>query len=324
MVETVGGVISGLFTGEIGAKQGLRLEATLGGSKVPPTFGLTSSATLTDPANHLVLALQSAAWHGGDMPTFKRKIANILEMLSGNLIVPSDPDELHSAFGRIHLRRFFSHFGIDCVFDVGANQGQYASMLREKVGFAGDIISFEPIPELADELKARAAADGRWHVEQLALDREAGPATFHVMQESVFSSLRRPSADQLGIFDDGNRIARSIAVERSTVAAELARFQLQLGFRRPFLKLDTQGNDTAIVQGAGDTLGCFVGVQTELAIRHLYEDSVGFAEALADLQARGFELSAFVPNDVGHFPMLVEVDCVLYRRDAPPQGSKVL
>ena len=220
-----------------------------------------------------------AARHGGDTLTSKRKIANAPEKLSANLIVPQN--ELDSWLEPVHLRRFFSHFGIDCVFDVGANEGQYARMLHEKVAFAGDIISFEPVAELADALEARAAVDGCWRVEQLALDREAGPATFYVMQESVFSSLRRPGADQLGIFNHGNRIARSIAVEQSAVVAEWARLQPQLGFQRSFLKIDTQGNDTAVVQGAGETLRRFVGIQTALAIHHLYEDSAGFAEALA-------------------------------------------
>ena len=248
------------------------------------------------------------------MLTFKRRIANMLEHLSGNFIVP--PDGLDALPQSMHLRRFFSNFGVDCVFDIGANEGQYARMLREKVGFTGDIVSFEPIPELADKLRSQSAADGRWRIEQLALDCEAGPATFHVMHESVFSSLRQPCSDQLGMFDAGNRVVRSITVERSTVAAEFARLQAQLGFQRPFLKIDTQGNDTAVVQGAGNVLGSFVGIQTELAIRRIYEDAVGFTEALADLQVRGFELSAFVPNNAGHFPMLVEIDCILYCRDA--------
>jgi FkbM family methyltransferase len=251
------------------------------------------------------------------MPTLKRTIANILERLSGNLIIPRH--EVHLGPERMHLRRFFAYFGVDCVFDVGANHGQYARMLREHVGFTGHIISFEPIPELAQALTAEARADGRWHVEQLALDRESGPTIFHVMQQPQFSSLHRPSADQPGIFSDDNKVARSITVERSTIAAELPRFQSRLGFARPFLKMDTQGNDSAVVQGAGEALEKFVGIQTELAIRRLYEDSAGFVDALADLDRRGFELSAFVPNNAGHFPLLVEMDCVLFRRGAIPQ-----
>src|ERR1700692_3194856 len=67
------------------------------------------------------------------------------------------------------LTRFFSAFDIDCVFDVGANAGQYATRLRE-MGFRGFIISVEPIPKFAAQLRAAASRDDRWFVEAVALD----------------------------------------------------------------------------------------------------------------------------------------------------------
>jgi FkbM family methyltransferase len=240
----------------------------------------------------------------------------LIERVSGNLVIP--PYEVHLGPERMHLRRFFAHFGVDCVFDVGANVGQYATMLREAIGFEGPIISFEPIPELAAQLKHRAARDPNWHIEALALDREAGPASFNVMAESQFSSLRRPADDQPAIFKADNSVAREVQVMRSTIAVELPRWQRTLGFQRPFLKMDTQGNDLAVVEGAGDVLNSFVGLQSELAIRSLYAGAVGYADTIAGYQARGFELSAFVPNNSGHFPLLVEMDCVMFRKDARP------
>ena len=58
-----------------------------------------------------------------------------------------------------HRRRLFEHFAIDCVFDIGANAGQYATMLRTRVGYRGHIVSYEPIPELAAKIRAAAALD---------------------------------------------------------------------------------------------------------------------------------------------------------------------
>jgi FkbM family methyltransferase len=246
----------------------------------------------------------------------KRKVARLLERMTGCLVIP--PREVHLGPERVHLRRFFQHFGVDCVFDVGANAGQYASMLRQTAGFAGDIISFEPIPELAAQLRVAAASDKRWFIEEKALDREAGPASFNIMQLDQFSSLHAPHEDQPDIFRDGNKIVRSIPVQRTTLAAEIERYQAQLGFRHPFLKMDTQGNDVAVFEGAGASIATFVGIQSELPIKSLYAGSSGFSEAIAAYHARGFELSAFVPNNEGHFPMLVETDCILYRRGAQP------
>lgn len=248
------------------------------------------------------------------MKSLKRRIANVIEYLSGNLVVP--PNEVYRMSEWFHLQRFFQHFGIDCVFDVGANHGQYAQMLRKKVGFAGDIISFEPIPELVKELKENSTSDLHWHIEGVALDREAGLATFHVMKHSDFSSLLAPRADQPAAFKEMNKIVRSIEVRRSTVAVEVRKYQQKLGFKCPFLKMDTQGADCAVVEGAGDAITQFVGIQTELAICQLYEGGTGLTQALTQLAACGFEPSAFIPIAEAHFPMLVEVDCILVRRDA--------
>jgi FkbM family methyltransferase len=241
----------------------------------------------------------------------KRQLARAAERLSGALIV--HPAEVHQLAERRHLRRFFEHFEVDAVFDVGANQGQYATQLRDEIGFHGHIVSFEPIPELAAGLTARATRDPRWHVEAVALDREAGPATFNIMASDVFSSLHRPAADQPDIFIDANAVARSIQVMRATLATALPAWREKLGFRRPFLKMDTQGNDLAVFEGAGDAVREFVGLQSELSYRPIYAGAPGFAEALSTYEAQGFRLSALVPNTAGHFPDLHEVDCIMYR-----------
>ncbi len=247
--------------------------------------------------------------------TWRRRAANVIEYLSGNHVIA--PRDLPALPERLHLARMFAHYRVDCVFDVGANDGQYAAFLRQSVGYTGHIISYEPIPELARGIAARAVEQGdkHWHVESLAVDSEAGPGTFHIAQSDQFSSLRHADPNQPARFTQDNSVAREVTVMRTTMATELARWQATLGFRRPYLKMDTQGNDMAVVAGAGPGLSQFVGLQTEMAIHRLYEGAPDFAEALAILRARGFEPSAFVPNNEGHFPALYEIDCILYNRD---------
>jgi FkbM family methyltransferase len=252
------------------------------------------------------------------MTSLKRHMANFIERTTGVLIISPAAFKLYQAPERIHLSRFFPYFGVDCVFDVGANEGQYATFLREAVNFTGPIISFEPIPEIADVLRAKSVVDRDWYVEQLALDRESGPAIFNVMVDSEFSSLRKPFIGQPDLFDQKNAVLRQVEVMRTTIAVELQRWQTKLGFKRPYLKMDTQGNDLAVVEGAGDALGAFVGVQSELTIRRLYEGADDFASAIEAYRDKGFELSALVPNNAGHFPILVEIDCVMFRGDAFP------
>jgi FkbM family methyltransferase len=209
------------------------------------------------------------------------------------------------------LERFLTAFQVDCVFDVGANTGQYAQRLRE-IGFRGLILSFEPNPDTAAALREAARSDPLWVVEELALDEQTGTATFNVMQSSQFSSLHDPDHSNTHDFVDLNCIARRIEVETQTLANLFPVLQARYRFERPYLKMDTQGHDVAVAKGAGRYLRQFVGLQSELSLTQLYKEQASFTEALEFYRSVGFRLSALVPNNAGHFPDLNEVDCIMY------------
>src|SRR5579871_3544754 len=107
------------------------------------------------------------------------------------------PRKVALIFEEVHLERFFKHYEVDCVFDVGANNGQYATLLRRRVGYKGSIVSFEPIPAAAALVREKASSDSNWYVEEAALDATSGHATFNVMQGKQFSSLHTPSEKEV-------------------------------------------------------------------------------------------------------------------------------
>src|SRR3546814_3279839 len=80
------------------------------------------------------------------------------------------------------------------------------------------------------------------------------------------------------------------------------------GFTRPFLKMDTQGHDLSVCEGAGDALRDMAGVQTELGVRPIYEGGTGYRAMIDWLAEHGFVPSAFFANNKGHFPLLVEME----------------
>ena len=242
----------------------------------------------------------------------KRVVADYAEALTGTRIML--PEQVGLIFEEEHLRRFFAHFRIDCVFDVGANIGQYAEMLRKRIEYTGPIVSFEPIPELAALLRAKAAGTCNWFIEEAALDSTVRSASFNVMNGDQFSSLRDPFHGEVDLFQHVNAIARKIEVTTSTLDQYYHKYKKKLAFCRPYLKLDTQGNDVAVVGGAGDIVREFAGLQSELAIHKLYDGAHDFESALQFYRSKGFELSAFVPNNAGHFPMLLEIDCIMYQK----------
>jgi FkbM family methyltransferase len=226
-----------------------------------------------------------------------------------------------SASGRIHqypeilaLRRFLTTFSIDCVFDVGANAGQYATMLRRDAGFAGHILSYEPNPDVYALLSKAAASDPRWHIFNLALSDFDGTADFNIMSADQFSSLARPAEGLDDIFVDRNKVTRTVKMECRRLEGLLPQLMEEHGFSRPFLKMDTQGHDRSVCAGAGDKLGTMFGLQTELAVRPLYQGATGYREMIDWLEAKGFLPSAIFANNKGHFPLLVEMDGIFIRR----------
>lgn len=209
------------------------------------------------------------------------------------------------------LTRFLRAFRVDCVFDVGANVGQYAKRLRQ-IGYLGLIISFEPNPNAFQQLEDAARSDRRWIVSQTALDSEVRNVAFNVMKSDQFSSLHMPDHSTTNTFQHMNAIEATVPITTTTLDIIFTTLQAQFNFSRPFLKMDTQGHDSYVVAGGSKCLSNFVGLQSELSLTPLYQDSLGFAETLNLYRSKGFKLSALVPNNAGHFPDLHEIDCIMY------------
>jgi len=90
---------------------------------------------------------------------------------------------------RVQLPALFEMYGVDCVIDVGAHEGEYAERLRAG-GYEGEIVSFEPVPRAFAELERKAAADDEWSAHPFALGREDGSTTMNVVPGTLSSILR--------------------------------------------------------------------------------------------------------------------------------------
>jgi FkbM family methyltransferase len=248
--------------------------------------------------------------------TLKNLTLNMLtlaERMSGDRLRIVPTGSMHMIYEQQHLKKFIARFGVDCVFDVGANKGQYAKMLRKKVGYRGLIISFEPDPECVAFLKDLSRLDHLWHIEECALSDKSGvELDFNIMVDSEMNSIACPSVEEFRGVEDINRVVKTIRLQTKTVAEVFDDYKKRVEFKRPFLKMDTQGNDLNVARGAEDTLASFVGLQSELAIKRVYADVPYYVESIAFYEANGFTLSAFVPNNRGHFPRLIETDCIMF------------
>lgn len=216
-----------------------------------------------------------------------------------------------------HLAALLKMYEADCVLDVGAHVGEFGTALRN-AGYPGPIVSFEPVNDYFKRLEAVAAADPKWWVYRAALGRDAGDRPMNVMV-GTGSSFLPPNQYATRCWPEWHS-AHIENVPMRRLSEMMDMFFPSIGVSRPFLKLDTQGYDIEVFQGAGDRLCDLVGLQCELSLIPLYEGMPTIEDALSVFRAAGFDVTGFFPVAVENATArLLEVDCVMIRSQALPR-----
>lgn len=215
-----------------------------------------------------------------------------------------------------HIAWMLRELRINCVFDVGGNVGQYGQSLRAS-GYRGRIVSFEPLPHLAAQLRAAAADDPDWHVREYGLGEEETTGEMTVVEGRGSTSSLLPVSEfgkswsprLAGVGHETVRIRTLEAVYDEAVAG--------LDSPRPYLKMDTQGYDLPAFRGAGKRIDDFLGMQSELAYLPLYEGMARMPEQLAAYESQGFEITGMFPVSRDRKSLrVIEFDVVMVRPDA--------
>ncbi len=191
------------------------------------------------------------------------------------------------------LRNLLRRLQPVAVLDVGASTGQYGRMLRG-IGYAGVIISFEPLTAAHQRLAAVAAADPSWIVApRAALGSAKGSTTINVSGNSVSSSVLPMLAAHLAVAPQ----SRYVATE--TVALERLDELLPAIFSAAgpvFLKMDTQGYEAEVLKGAAGILSRVVAIQMEISLIPLYQEAPTFIQIVTAMGDLGFHLFQIIPG----------------------------
>ena len=170
------------------------------------------------------------------------------------------------------------------ILDVGANVGQFA-VACTKI-FPGVVVhSFEPLPHCVEELKGNVARLPGVRVYAVALGEREGEATMHVNSHSHSSSILGLGERHRKAFPDAREV-QTIKVPVSTLDRELKSVPLEDPI---LLKLDVQGYEVQVLEGAAETLKKVDYVLLEASFRPLYEGEKTFLDIARMMEARGFE-----------------------------------
>lgn len=202
-----------------------------------------------------------------------------------------DLDLIRGPFPR-RVARSLSWLDVDTVLDVGANIGQYASALRHS-GYRGRIVSFEPLSDAYAHLRARASRDAHWSVENTAVGAASASMSINVSANSYSSSALLVTANHLNAAPD-SKVIRVEEVPVTTVIELCDRHAAKPA--RTLLKVDTQGYEAAVLDGAGGLLRQFAAIQLELSVVPLYTGQQLSDELTNRLEAAGFTLFGLEPG----------------------------
>jgi FkbM family methyltransferase len=210
----------------------------------------------------------------------------------------------------VDVRRLLGHPDSPVIFDVGAHHGETIRRCQRYFK-RPTIYSFEPMPSALKILRKRFADAPRVSIHDVALSSSVGRTTLHINQRDIRSSI-------LDLAPAGRRNldANIAAVEIATTTLDHFCAQHQVS-AIDLLKLDVQGAERQVLEGAADLLdrGRMRTMYLEIWFVPQYQESATFVEMHEFLASRGFTL--FRLYDTRTYPsgQLTKGDAVFVDRD---------
>jgi len=180
------------------------------------------------------------------------------------------------------------------IYDIGANVGTW-SLLAKSILPRACIHAFEPLAAPQAAFKARCGTFADIHLHGVALGATAATLELNVLDFPDASSFLAPRPEMLAEFGIKPTERRAVPV------FPLDAYRSTHALPPPdLLKLDVQGYELAVLEGATDCLAQARYVLSEVSFREYYAGQPLFHDLAAFLARHGFRLHAFSePTPVG-------------------------
>jgi FkbM family methyltransferase len=189
----------------------------------------------------------------------------------------------------LQICRILQSYYITDILDVGANSGQFAKGLI-LAGYNGQIISFEPLSSVYEELMSQAAKHDNWQVyERCAFGSKNSVDEINISMNSVSSSILSMNT----IHSEAETSSKFYSKETVKINTIDSVFDnLNLKSTSVALKIDTQGYEKNVLLGAVSSLQKIKVVIIELSLVELYQGQALYREIDDMLQVKGYHLHA--------------------------------
>lgn len=211
--------------------------------------------------------------------------------------------------------KILNDFKINLVFDIGANTGQFATELR-KIGYDGEIISFEPLSEPYSILQKSATKDHLWKIaERAAIGQEDGEVEINISTTSTSSSILKMLDSHIIAAPNTTTIGKEIVPLKKLDSIS---YNYIHNTSKLLLKIDTQGYEEQVLKGATETIKKTSVLQVEISLIELYQGQKLFVEMIQIIEEMGFELWGIEPAFINPINgRVLQVDAIFCRSLVP-------
>ena len=183
------------------------------------------------------------------------------------------------------LNQLVINKGIDYIIDVGANIGQFGTEIFRN-GFAGELVSYEPDPSLFRTLVETTGKHKNWRAFNFGVGSTLSELDLYVSKnDGLSSSFLRMNRIHETLFPNTDA-ASTIKVPIVTLDNHL----IIKESKKTFLKIDTQGFESEVLEGARELLKKIQLIQIEVSVINLYDGQANLLNLLQTLQESGLSI----------------------------------
>ena len=244
-----------------------------------------------------------------------KKIIKFLLSKTGYSIIPSQAISVEEPIREYSDQQKIVGDKEVTIFDVGAHQGQ-TSTLYNNLFKNATIYSFEPSPEAFEVLKKTCEAHKNITPFNIALSNTSGSVKFHLNQSSQTNSLLKTD-DRSDKTWPVNLLNTKETINIDCVTIDDFVTQNNIS-HIDILKLDTQGTEYQIIEGAAQTIALkkIKLIYLEIITMPTYSGQKHFDEVLYLLRSKGFQLFNLYNYSYTEFGELRQVDAIfIYNYD---------
>ena len=215
---------------------------------------------------------------------------------------------------RLRRKKILNYFEIQALIDVGANVGSYGREMRE-IGFSGQIFSFEPTSEAYHFLEKKCKKDPKWKCEKIGLGNKSEELEINISINSKSSSILEILPLSTENAPD-SRFHQKEKIQIKTLNELLPRILPETN--KIMLKVDTQGFERQVLEGASEVMDRIKVVQLELSFEPLYKGEPTFETMISLMKESGFELFSLETDLSFTNPKngkMLQVDCIFGKKE---------